>query len=98
MVRFIDPTLITSIQTDGSQIHFNLQHDDGLYVNKSLTEIEQLLPEHMFARVHKSTIVNVRQVQRFKNGANNTLVLKDGTEISVSRRRKSDFMDRFLRL
>lgn len=97
-MRLIDPTLITCIHTEGNHLKLKLQHDDDLRLNKKLSDIECVLPQNLFARVHKSTIVNVRQIKRFKNGADSTLIMKDGTEVSVSRRRKSEFMDRFLRL
>ncbi len=53
---------------------------------------EQFAPYSQFMRVHKSHIVNLKEVQTYIRGENN-LVLSDGTEIPVSRDNRDELLN-----
>jgi two-component system LytT family response regulator len=57
-----------------------------------LLEYDNLLVEQGFMRVHKSYLVNLKFVERYlhKNG---TILLKDGVEVDVSRRKKDALLN-----
>ena len=57
-------------------------------VRGTLTELEDRLPTDRFARVHRSSIVNldrIKELQPWSHGDLN-IVLRDGTELRMSRR------------
>ncbi len=56
-------------------------------ISKTLKEIETSLDPDIFIRVHKSYVVNLEFIKRFHT-KDHIIVLKDGTEIPVSQRRK----------
>ncbi len=72
--------------------HFHLTRGRKLIASRTLLEFENLLLDHGFLRVHKSNLVNIHYVERFisKNG---TLLMKDGIEVEVSRRRKEEVLN-----
>ena len=64
-------------------------------VRQSLAALEARLDPDCFARVHRSAIVRIDQVRevRTDGGGETTLVLRDGTELAVSRRRAARVKD-----
>ncbi|HTE49927.1 MAG TPA: LytTR family DNA-binding domain-containing protein [Kofleriaceae bacterium] len=62
-------------------------------VRERLAELERRLDPEQFARIHRSTIVNidrVRELQPLFRG-DSTVVLTDGTELRLSRSRRAEF-------
>ena len=59
-------------------------------IRESLASLEQRLDPHRFARVHRSAIVRLDRVRelRVAGGGESVLVLRDGTRVPVSRRRR----------
>ena len=69
-----------------------VEGDRGLSL--SMRELEASLDPALFSRCHTSFIVNLRQIARFDKA---DLVLLDGTRIPISRHRRRDVMDAFMR-
>jgi two-component system, LytTR family, response regulator len=65
---------------------------DKMLVSKSLKEIESILPSQFFCRVHNSHLINISYVSKLLKGESNMLVMKDGTEVEVSRRKKEELV------
>ena len=61
-------------------------------VSRQIKKLEEHLPKPDFFRTHKSYVVNIRQTVRYVRGQGGYLVLKDGSEVPVSRNRKSGLM------
>lgn len=68
--------------------------DDTYRVNKTIAELEKLLPAEQFARTHKAFLVNLSWVKRIK-GSNITLYHTD-TIIPLGRTYKDHFMKAYL--
>ncbi|HEY9261011.1 LytTR family DNA-binding domain-containing protein [Chitinophaga sp.] len=80
-------------QSDGSYTTFHLTDKKKVTVSRPIKEYEELLPDNWFIRIHQSYIVNHHFIDRFlKDGI---LVLKEGSEIPVSSR-KREFVRQFL--
>jgi len=62
-------------------------------VSKTLKEIEELLPNSIFVRMHHSHVVNLNHVERYQRGAGGVLVLDNGDHVNVSRSKKNDFLN-----
>ncbi len=59
----------------------------------SLRELERQLDERLFFRIHRKYIVNMAQVQSYRNGI---IRMKD-TELPVSRRKKREFEQAYMK-
>ncbi len=57
-------------------------------VSKTLKYFEDALSEYPFVRIHKSYLVNVGEVVRYKKGKGGSVVLSNGKELSVSASKK----------
>jgi two-component system LytT family response regulator len=81
----IDPAEIDWIGADDyyAVIHVGDKH---YLLRESLTSLEERLPKNAFIRVHRSAIVNCRSVRELRRGA---LILRDGTRIVTSRRKRA---------
>lgn len=64
--------------------------DRSYLLSERMYALETRLRKEGFARVHRSAIVNLARVieVRSESGGNGTLLLKDGAEVPLSRRRK----------
>lgn len=80
---------INWIEADEYYIKFHIG-DARYLVRATLSALEKQLPPHRFARIHRSTIVNVEQVAALEPlfQGDCTVVLKDGTRLRMSRRRR----------
>ena len=59
-----------------------------MVVSKTLKEIELVLADHRFIRVHHSHLVNLHEVRKYIRGEGGMLLMSDGTTVDVSRSRK----------
>jgi two-component system, LytTR family, response regulator len=65
-------------------------HDKRHLIRESLASLEQRLDGGQFVRPHRSAIVNIYRVRELRNEAGETLlVLRNGTRVPVSRRRRA---------
>ncbi|MBL7900235.1 MAG: response regulator transcription factor [Crocinitomicaceae bacterium] len=63
-----------------------------LLVTKTLKEFDNLLSGHNFIRVHQSHLINTNFIKEFLKSAGE-IVMKDGTRVPVSTRKKQVLMD-----
>ncbi|SFT85832.1 two component transcriptional regulator, LytTR family [Lishizhenia tianjinensis] len=63
-----------------------------LLVTKTLKEFDKMLSEYNFFRVHQSHLINTEFIKEFLK-TNGELVMKDGTKVPVSTRKKAQVME-----
>lgn len=66
-----------------------------ILISKTLKYFEDALGEYPFARVHKSYLVNVNEVVKYKKGKGGSVVMSNGKELMVSASKKKDFLSFF---
>lgn len=64
-------------------------------VSKTLKYFEDALQSYSFARIHKSYLVNVAEVVKYKKGKGGSVVLSNGKELSVSASKKAELLSYF---
>jgi len=57
-------------------------------VTKTLKEYEKMLNEYNFIRVHQSHLINANHIKEYIKTEGGYLVMKDGSHVSVSIRKK----------
>jgi two-component system LytT family response regulator len=66
-----------------------------ILVSKTLKYFEEALSEFTFARIHKSYLVNVNEVIKYRKGKGGSVVVSNGKEILVSASKKRDLLAYF---
>lgn len=66
-----------------------------ILVSKTLKYFEDALVDYPFARVHKSYLVNVNEVVKYRRGKGGSVVMSNGKELLVSASKKKEFLAYF---
>ncbi|MEL6676399.1 MAG: LytTR family DNA-binding domain-containing protein [Bacteroidota bacterium] len=61
-------------------------------LTKSLSWVEGKLENHAFCRIHHSYLINLNQMTEYIRNDGGYVIMNDGKAISISRRRKDDFL------
>lgn len=62
-------------------------------VKKCLSEVEDILPEEKFFKIHKSFIINIDYLRGINVNSHKTVLLQNGIELNIAHRKYKDFMD-----
>lgn len=84
---------IIYVEADSNYSVIHLEKDKKIVVAKSLKDIEDLLPANVFFRVHKSSIVNLNKIKSFSSRNDPKILLTNGAELLISRRRLAVFQE-----
>ncbi len=66
-----------------------------ILVSKTLKYFEDALTGFSFARIHKSYLVNVNEVVKYRKGKGGSVVVSNGKELLVSASKKKEFLAYF---
>ncbi|HET6768308.1 MAG TPA: LytTR family DNA-binding domain-containing protein [Chitinophagaceae bacterium] len=93
-LEFVPVESIISCSSSNNYTEFFLKDKKKLLVSRTLKEVEDMLADHSFIRVHNSHIVNLNAITRYVKGEGGYLVMSDSSTIDVSRSRKEFLMQR----
>jgi two-component system LytT family response regulator len=79
-------------EAERSYTVFHLEDGKTVTVSKPLIDYDSLLKNTTFLRVHKSFLINLLHVKEYQRGEGGIVIMTNGTEIEVSRRRKDEFL------
>jgi len=71
---------------------FRLADNKTVMISKPLFDYDRLLADTIFFRIHKSFLINLLHVKEYIRGEGGTVVMSNGMEIEVSRRKKELFL------
>jgi two-component system LytT family response regulator len=89
MVKIND---IIRIEADGNYAKIYLVNAESVFVSKQLKVFESWLEGLSFFRVHHSHIINLNYLQKYIKGDGGSVIMDNGHEVEVSRRRKDEFL------
>jgi two-component system LytT family response regulator len=69
-----------------------LKDQQKLTVSRTLKDIEEMLEEYNFLRVHHSYLVNMNEIRKYVKGEGGMLVMSDGSSVDVSRSKKEQLL------
>jgi two-component system LytT family response regulator len=84
---------IIRCEADTYYTKFFLPDQQMIMVSTPLKEYDELLSEYGFFRVHQSHLINLDYFTKYKKTDGGFAVLKDGSEIPVSTRKKDLFLE-----
>ena len=73
---------------------FRLVGNKTIMISKPLFDYERLLAGTIFLRIHKSFLINLLHIKEYIRGEGGTVVMSNGMEIEVSRRKKELFLSK----
>lgn len=79
---------IISCESDSNYTIIFQKNNQRSTASRTLKEVEEMMEDHAFLRVHNSHIVNLNEVNKYVKGEGGYLVMSDGSKIDVSRSRK----------
>lgn len=89
---FLDSDEILYAESDGNYSTIFLTDGQKIVLTKKLKEVNGLLPEDSFFRIHNSYIINLNKIKEFLK-TDGYVILQSNHKIPVSRQKKSDFLD-----
>jgi two-component system LytT family response regulator len=95
-LQMIPVDSIISCESDSNYTILFLKNNKKIIASRTLKDIEELLEEHSFARVHRCYLANLNEVEKYVKGEGGYLVMSDGTNIDVARNKKEVLMKKLL--
>lgn len=92
-LEFIEVEKIIYCQSDSNYTNVFQQDAKKMVVSKTLKDVEGLLPNDVFFRVHHSYTVNLKHIKRYIKADGGYLVMSNGDRVKVSRSKKDLLME-----
>ena len=89
---FVAMQNILWLQSDNNYTTLHLAEGHPIITSRSIGDFEEMLLEFDFCRIHHSAIINLQHLKEYRKGEGGSVILSNGKELEVSRRRKADLM------
>ena len=86
---------IIRCEAEGSYTRFYIKNKNSCLVSRNLKEYEDLLAEYNFVRIHHAHLININHVINYHKGEGGYVIMSDHSQVEVSKRKKTDFLDKF---
>lgn len=87
------------LEADGCYTFITMNDKSKHFASKTLSAFEDVLQDNsLFFRAHKSHIVNLKYIKQYNRGEGGELIMLDGSSISLSRNKKTEFMNLFRKI
>ncbi|MEO6757892.1 MAG: LytTR family DNA-binding domain-containing protein [Saprospiraceae bacterium] len=84
---------IAYLEANGNYTTLHFTDKRQILVCKTLREVELLLPEPAFARIHRSHTIHLKHLKKYIRGKGGHVVLQNGSTLVVSAGQKELFLD-----
>jgi two-component system LytT family response regulator len=95
---FINLSDIIRCDSDGNYTFFILTSGKKIIASRTLGEYEQMFADDNFFRIHRSHLINLEHVKKYIKGEGGYVVMSDNSQVEVSRRNKTDFLEKLSHL
>ncbi|RFC54205.1 LytR/AlgR family response regulator transcription factor [Brumimicrobium aurantiacum] len=89
----VDLKDIIHCQSDRNYTYFHLTDGRKIFTSRTMKEYENVLSLPDFIRCHRSHIINFNHIERYERGDGGIIVMKNGSEVPLSRQSKDRFME-----
>jgi two-component system, LytTR family, response regulator len=94
-VTFTEIKNIIYCESENNYSRFCTTDGNQHMVAKTLGDIQEVLEERNFLRVHRQYLVNLDHIKKYVRGEGNYLILTNGSNIPVARNQKERLIERF---
>jgi len=91
-LEFVTIETIIRCSASNNYTEFFMAGNKKLLVSRTLKEVEDMLADYGFLRVHHSHVVNLNAITRYVKGEGGYLVMADGSTVDVSRSKKESLL------
>jgi len=91
-LEFILIRNVVRIESSSNYSRLFFVNGESLLVTRQLKEFEEMLTPYRFCRVHNIHLINLQYVKKYVRGEGGSVIMENGDEIDVSRRKKDDFL------
>ena len=91
-IDFFNTDDIIYCQAEGSYTTLFMVNHTKELVARTLKDFENLLSTSGFCRVHNSSLINLKHVQKYVKGEGGYVILTEGHHTDISRRKKEEFL------
>lgn len=95
-LQMVSVESIISCEADDNYTTLMLKNNKKVVVSSTLKVIEELLEDHSFIRIHRSYLVNVKEIEKYMKADGGYVVMSDGSQIYVSRNKKEELIKMLL--
>ncbi|MEM1325145.1 MAG: LytTR family DNA-binding domain-containing protein [Bacteroidota bacterium] len=92
---FVEVDQIIYCQSDNNYTKIFLKQGKDLFISKTLKELEELLGNYHFYRVHNSFVVNLNEIKNYVKADGGYLVMVNDDKVRVSRSKKESLLSMF---
>jgi two-component system LytT family response regulator len=85
---------IVRCESNGNYTSFYLTEKRTITISQSIKVFEQMLPNSLFYRVHRSHLINLNFFEFLDKKDGGTIHLKDGTLLPIAIRRKDELLEK----
>ena len=91
--EFIALNDISHLIAESNYTWLHMQTGEKYLISKTLKQVSAMIAQDYFFRTHKSYVVNLEAVKKYVRGRGGYLVMKDGSQVPVSRNHKLRLME-----
>jgi two-component system LytT family response regulator len=84
---------ILYLKAEGPYTQFFLENGNSITVSKSIMAYDDILPQSVFFRAHRSYVVNLNQIRQIDK-KNFVLKLSNGDEVPLSQHKKNELIEK----
>jgi two-component system, LytTR family, response regulator len=95
---FADINDIIYCESDSNYTTVFLTTGEKVVISKTLKDVEEQLQGEDFFRIHASYLINMKHVSKFTRGDGGNVVMSNHQLITVSRKKKDEFFEKFSKL
>ncbi len=97
-LMFIKMKDIMYLEATSSYTNIFMNNGTKYLASKTLATFEDVMDETSFFRPHKSYIINLKNVKQYIRGEGGEIIMENGTSISLSRNKKQQFLEMFMKV
>ncbi|MBK9737137.1 MAG: LytTR family transcriptional regulator, partial [Saprospiraceae bacterium] len=80
------------VEASGAYSIFHLKNLKKIVISKTLSQVEEMIQDNSFMRIHKSYIIHLKHLEKYVKGDGGEVVLNNGTSLPVSRTKKEELL------
>ncbi|TVQ42081.1 MAG: DNA-binding response regulator [Saprospirales bacterium] len=94
-LEFIPVDEIIYCEADNNYTYIHKSGGDSLLLSKTLKEVEGMLSNHSFFRIHQSFLINMKHLRKYVRGQGGYVVMSNKKDLPVARSKKDGLMSSF---